>query len=173
MDSTYLAVAGLCLICLTVRTSYELLKKNGRVDLENKALFAAVFAAMCLMLASWPAMGTIDPLRIVVPGGLRWIGLGSATAGLALAVGGIAQLRGVEDIDHLVTTGLYSRLRHPMYCGFILWIAGWVLAFGAIVSIAIGTVGIANILYWRWLEEGALRSRYGEEYRTYQQRTWF
>ncbi len=35
------------------------------------------------------------------------------------------QLKGLENINHLVTTGLFSKIRHPMYDGFILWILGW------------------------------------------------
>ena len=173
MDSTYLLVAGLCLCCLATRTSYELLKKAGKVDAENRALFVVVFVAMCAMLISWPVMCPRDPWRIAVPSIVRWLGLGMATAALALALGGLVQLRGVENIDHLVTTGLFSRIRHPMYAGFILWIVGWVMRDGAVVSLAVGLVGIGNILYWRRLEERALASSYGEVYRTYRQRTWF
>lgn len=96
-----------------------------------------------------------------------------AAAGLVLAIGGLIQLRGLENIDHLVTTGLYARLRHPMYAGFILWIVGWVVAFGALISLAVGIVSVANILFWRWLEERSLQSQHGQVYLSYYQRTWF
>ena len=36
-----------------------------------------------------------------------------------------------------------------------------------------GLAGIANILYWRHLEEGALESLFGEAYRVYRRATWF
>ena len=173
MDTTYLLVAGLCLIGLAIRSSYELLKKAGKVDTKNTAIFAVVFVAMCLMLASWPVMCPRDPWRIALPGVVRWLGLGVVTAALALAVGGLVQLRGLENIDHLVTTGLFSRIRHPMYTGFVLWIAGWVVCYGAVVSLAVGLVCVGNILYWRRLEEGALESQYGEDYRSYRMGTWF
>jgi len=173
MDSTYLLIAALCLIGLAIRTGYEVLKKGGRVDTQNQAAFAVVFVAMCLMLASWTVMCPRDPWRIAVPGVARWIGLGLLVAALALAVGALRQLRGLENIDHLVTTGLFSRLRHPMYTGFILWIVGWVVRYGAMVSLAVGVCCIGNILYWRWLEENALESQYGEAYRSYRRRTWF
>lgn len=48
--------------------------------------------------------------------------LGLTALALVLAIGGLVQLRGLENIDHLVTTGLYSRIRHPMYVGFILFL---------------------------------------------------
>jgi protein-S-isoprenylcysteine O-methyltransferase Ste14 len=173
MTGTYPILAGLCLAGLAVRTGYELLKKDGRLDPRNRAIFALVFVAMSCLLASWPVMCPIDPMRLAAPGCLHWIGLGVVAAGLALAVGGVVQLRGLENIDHLVATGLYSRLRHPMYTGFIMWILGWVLAYGAMVSLAVGIVCVANILYWRRLEERALRSQHGRAYPAYCQRTWF
>jgi len=173
MDGTYLLVAGLCLIGLAIRSSYELLKKAGKVDTKNTAVFAVVFVAMGLMLASWPVMCPLDPWRIAFPGVVRWLGLGVVTAALALAVGALVQLRGLENIDHLVTTGLFSRIRHPMYTGFVLWIVGWVVRHGAVASLALGLVCIGNILYWRRLEEDALESQYGEDYRRYRSGTWF
>jgi protein-S-isoprenylcysteine O-methyltransferase Ste14 len=173
MDSTYLLVAGLCLIGVAIRSGYELLKKAGKVDTKNSAIFAVVFVAMCVMLASWPAMCPLDPWRIPFPGVVRWIGLGLVTGALALAVGGLVQLRGLENIDHLVTTGLFSRIRHPMYTGFILWIVGWLVRYGAAASLVVALVCIGNILYWRRLEEGGLESRYGECYRSYRGGTWF
>ena len=173
MVTTYLIVVGLCLIGLMIRTSYELLKKAGRPGTKNNVIFALVFVAMCVMLASWPVMCPLDPWRIACPGTVEWIGLAVVTAALALMIGGLAQLRGLENIDHLVTTGLFSRLRHPMYAGFVLWIVGWVVCYGAVASLAVGLVCIGNILYWRRLEEGALESRYGEAYRVYRQGTWF
>jgi len=171
--TTYFIVAGLCLIGLLIRTSYELLKQAGRLGTENKVIFALVFVAMCVMLASWPVMCPLDPWRFACPGVVAWIGLGMVTAALVLMIGGLAQLRGLENIDHLVTTGLFTRLRHPMYAGFVLWIVGWVVRYGAVASLAVGLVCIGNILYWRHLEEGVLESLYGENYRVYRQRTWF
>ena len=173
MDGSYLCVAGLCLAGLAVRTGYERLKKAGTVKAGNRAVFAVVLVAMCLVLASWPVMCPLDPWGKASSGVMRWIGIGMVTAGLALAVGGLFQLRGVEDIDHLVATGLYSRLRHPMYAGFILWIVGWVWVHGAVVSLAVGLVCIGNILYWRHLEECAMESLHGDAYRTYRLGTWF
>lgn len=172
MGSTYLILAGLCLAGLMIRNGYELLKKAGRVDAENKVIFVVVFAAMCAMLVSWPLMCAWDPRRMVVPRGVRWVGLGMAAAGFALAIGGMVQLRGVENIAHLVTTGLYSRLRHPMYTGFILWIIGWAAAYGPMTSPFVGVVCIGSVLYWRNLEECAMESRYADDYRAYRRETW-
>ncbi len=169
----WVLVAGLCLGGLSVRTAYEMLKKAGRVDLENRITFGVVFAAMMAMLGSWPVLCAADPWRSALPTVVAWIGLGVVVMGVCLALGGLVQLRGLENIDHLVSAGLYARLRHPMYAGFTLWITGWVLHSGALASLVVGLVCIANVLYWRRLEETALLSRFGEDYRIYRQRTWF
>jgi protein-S-isoprenylcysteine O-methyltransferase Ste14 len=169
----YVAVAVVCVLALAVRTTYELLKKDGRVDTHGKAVFTVVFVAMSCMLASWPAMCRLDPARLALGAGQPLIGGALVAAALGLAFGGLAQLRGLEDVDHLVTSGLYAHLRHPMYVGFVLWIVGWVVLHGALVSAALAVVAVVNIALWRRLEESALLGRYGERYRAYRAATWF
>lgn len=173
MNTDYLVFLGLYVVSLMTRTSYELLKKAGRVNQKSKMLFAVIFVAMCLMWASWFRLCPLDPWLLTLPGIIRWMGLGILLVGGGLAIGAVVQLRGFEDIDHLVTTGLFSKIRHPMYAGFILWILGWGVYHGAVVSLVVGVVGIGNILYWQRLEEAALESRYGEDYRGYRKGTWF
>jgi protein-S-isoprenylcysteine O-methyltransferase Ste14 len=60
-----------------------------------------------------------------------------------------------------------------MYTGFILWIFGWVLAFGAGVSAFAGLACIGDVLFWRYLEENQLAAAYGTEYKEYRKQTWF
>jgi protein-S-isoprenylcysteine O-methyltransferase Ste14 len=92
---------------------------------------------------------------------------------LCLSIGALIQLRGLENINHLVTKGLFSKIRHPMYVGFILWIIGWAIYHGAVISLFVGFVAIGNILYWKRLEEKELESTYREVYLEYRKRTWF
>jgi protein-S-isoprenylcysteine O-methyltransferase Ste14 len=173
VNTDYLVFLNLYLIGLMLRTGYELLKKAGRVNPKNIVVFAVVLVAMCLMWASWFGMCPLDPLRLSLPDMARWMGAGMLIAGLVLSLGALAQLRGVENINHLVTTGLFSKIRHPMYAGFILWIFGWVIYHGAVLSLFVGFVGIGNILYWQRLEEEELESRYRSDYRGYRKSTWF
>jgi protein-S-isoprenylcysteine O-methyltransferase Ste14 len=173
MTTDYFVFLGLHLGGLTVRTGYELLKKAGRVNPKSRLVFALVLAAMGLLWASWFSLCPLDPVPLDLPESVRWGGLGLFILGLGLAIGSLVQLRGLENIDHLVTTGLFSRLRHPMYTGFILWIVGWAIYHGAFVSFGLGLVGLGNILFWRRLEEENLESWYGEDYRGYRQGTWF
>jgi protein-S-isoprenylcysteine O-methyltransferase Ste14 len=60
-----------------------------------------------------------------------------------------------------------------MYTGFMLWIVGWSIYHGAFFSLAVGVIGIANIFYWRRLEDERLSAQYGDAYQEYRRATWF
>jgi protein-S-isoprenylcysteine O-methyltransferase Ste14 len=158
---------------LGIRTVYETLKKSGKVDTKSLGIFSVVFVGMVLMLTSWIRMCPLDPWRIDPPVAIRGIGLALLGVGVALAVAGIVQLRGLENIDHLITSGLFSKLRHPMYTGFMLWISGWVIYYGAVLSLLVAILSVGAILYWRRLEESSLETLYGDAYRDYRNATWF
>jgi len=173
MESTYLILILTFVVCLFVRTAYELLKEAGKVNPESKIIFAFIFTTMCTLWACWFALCPLDPFQVTIPDVLRWSGLSLFIVGMVLAFGALLQLKGLENIDHLVTTGLFTRIRHPMYTGFGLWILGWSTYHGAFASLAIGLVGIANIIYWRRLEDARLLAQYGDTYQQYRLTTWF
>ena len=173
MKTGYLVFLSLYFLGLIIRAIYEQLKKTGRVNPKSIIVYSIVLVAMCLMWASWFNICPLDPLQLSFPRMVRWIGFGIFLLGLGLAIGAVIQLKGVENINHLVTTGLFSKIRHPMYVGFILWIFGWAIYHGAVISLFVGFVGILNILYWKKLEETEMESNYGETYLEYRKRTWF
>ena len=170
---SYVTLTIICLFALLVRTGYEQLKLRGIVKPENRIAVAIIFAFMMALWASWFGLCPEDPLPLDLPDPLRWLGLGLVILGLILALTALGQLRGVENIDHLVTTGLFARLRHPMYAGFILWVVGWILYHGAGASIAPGSLIIANVFYWAGLEDAHLRVKFGAAYEEYRKQTWF
>jgi protein-S-isoprenylcysteine O-methyltransferase Ste14 len=173
MDIQYTLISGFCLTGLGLRTAYELLKKADKVDTRNQLIFGLVFLAMCCLLVSWPIMCPKDPRQLSLPEPIRWVGSSLVILGLGLAVGGLIQLRSLENTEHLVTSGLFSKIRHPMYSGFIFWILGWVLHYGAMTSLIVACVCIITILWWRQLEEEKLKIQFGEEYQSYTKQTWF
>jgi len=173
MKTAFLIFVFLHFSGLVIRAVYERLKQNGRADPESRLTVAVIFAVMCLLWASWFNMCSLDPYKLALSAGVRWAGLGLFFAGLVFSVGATLQLRGVENIEHLVTTGLFRKTRHPMYLGFILWILGWAIYHGAALSLLCGCVTILNIIHWKRLEEKQLASRYRQTYAAYRSKTWF
>jgi protein-S-isoprenylcysteine O-methyltransferase Ste14 len=173
MEDSYLILVVVFLVSVFLRTGYELLKEAGKIDPENKAIFTLIVSVMCALWMSWFSLCSLDPSLVKVPDAVRWIGLGLFIGGMILAVGALVQLRGVENIKHLVTTGLFAKIRHPMYAGFVMWILGWSMYHDAVVSLLVGLIGIVNIMYWRQLEEARLLAQYGDTYQQYQLATWF
>ena len=169
----YIVLVIVFLLGLLIRYLYERLKLTGRIDSKIRLIFSIIFSVMMLIWASWFAMIPLDPWRLELPGIIRWLGIAVFILGLILAFGALFKLKGLENIEFLATTGIFSRIRHPMYMGFILWILGLALYHGAIFSLIPGIIGIANILYWRYLEDAEMNARYGETYTTYSNRTWF
>jgi protein-S-isoprenylcysteine O-methyltransferase Ste14 len=72
----------------------------------------------------------------------------------------------------LVTTGIYSKVRHPLYASLILWAAGqpallqnWIAGFAGAVAVAL--VWLVRVP----AEEAMMRESFGEEYVRYSAQT--
>jgi len=73
---------------------------------------------------------------------------------------------------HLVTSGIYRWLRHPMYTGILLVVAGLLLREpGLFVAIA-GAIVIGFLFVKSRFEEQLLAARY-PEYSEYRKRAWW
>jgi protein-S-isoprenylcysteine O-methyltransferase Ste14 len=73
----------------------------------------------------------------------------------------------------LVTTGLYSRIRHPVY------VFGTMAAWSAFLALQVwplfwAMVALGGVTFLRIRkEEQVLRQAFGREYEEYRRRTWF
>lgn len=169
---TYFLLVGVFFASIAFRFLYEHLRKQGRLDPRDKLVFALVFLDMCAMWASWSNLCPLDPWKIEFPTWLRWTGMAANLLGWGLFLGGAIQLRGLENIEHLATTGLYAKFSHPMYTGFLLWLSGLPLWNNSATSLVVGAVGAAAVWRWRSQEELQLESKYGPAWRDYKTRTW-
>jgi len=173
MSNAFILLLTLFLLSLGIRTSYEILKEKKRINPENKFIFAIIFSAMTVLWISWFNLCPLDPFKVTLPLLIQLSGFILSAIGLVLFIVALVQLRGLENIDHLVTSGLYAKLRHPMYTSFILWLVGFSLYKGGLMSMAAGVICVVNVLYWRRNEEKKLIEFYGEIYQNYRKSTWF
>jgi protein-S-isoprenylcysteine O-methyltransferase Ste14 len=81
---------------------------------------------------------------------------------------GEAELRPAEHEQVLVTAGLHSRLRHPIYVAHLCHMAAWTLAGGLLVSFILLGISLFLTFPWMiWLEERELEKRFGQSFRDY------
>lgn len=94
-----------------------------------------------------------------------------AEEGFRLLRGMGAPTGGFEDTTHLVTTGLYRFVRHPMYGSFLLGAAGAFLKRPSLVGLALLLLVAAFIVATARVEERGNVEKFGEAYRAYQKET--
>ena len=73
----------------------------------------------------------------------------------------------------LVTNGLYSRIRNPIYVFGSLVVAGVLLYINKPRALWVFVVIIPLQIYRARQEEKILQARFGDEYQQYKSRTWF
>ena len=73
----------------------------------------------------------------------------------------------------LVTTGLYSKIRNPIYVFGMLLIAGIIVYVGHYWWL-LALLPLAGMQFWRVRSESAvLEAKFGDEYRHWRDQTWF
>jgi len=139
----------------------------------------AVFFLLIIFLVMYIiGMKWIDLFSFPLPNWLRWAGFGLGLFSVVfwtwtqihLDTQWSAQLQ-LRKEHHLVTSGPYVRIRHPLYSAMFGWAvalglltANWIFAAMAVLSIA-GTVARVP------KEEQMMIEAFGEEYKAYMQRT--
>ena len=72
-----------------------------------------------------------------------------------------------EKIEKLLTTGIFSHVRHPMYASLVLIVLGFAFASGiAMVLIPAIVIAVLNLLT-ALKEEEFLLEKFGDEYKEY------
>src|SRR5436309_4876748 len=85
-----------------------------------------------------------------------------------------AQLGGLPEVlpnrrEHrLVTTGIRSRVRHPVYLGHLCEMVAWSIGSGLVVCWSLTAFAIITGAVMIRMEEAELEKRFGTEYRRYQ-----
>ena len=137
----------------------------------------------------WVVAQTVLGWAIIATGflGPTWSGplrVATSIAGAALiAAGGALAFRGARDLRgaftplprpragaELVTTGVYARVRHPVYGGLIVAALGWGLLRASPVTMGLG-LGLAGLFYLKSQREEAWLVERFPDYVAYRERT--
>ncbi|MDH5762373.1 MAG: isoprenylcysteine carboxylmethyltransferase family protein [Nitrospinota bacterium] len=109
---------------------------------------------------------------------LVYVGLTVGLSGVALWMVAMAHLGKSLAVlpggERLVTHGVYRYLRHPVYVGIDMTLFGLFLAVGSTYGMIYFCLVVVplNIIRSRF-EEKALMQKFGDDYNTYRQKTWF
>lgn len=168
----FLGLVIICTITHIIRSIYEILK-HKKVLGPNKLSFVIMFINMLVLWGTWFALCSIDIYKINLPAIIRYFGLILFCFGIITFLMGFFTIKTLESYEgDLITKGIYSKIRHPMYFGFILWLIGFPIFFGALFSCILSFLFIVNVLFWRYLEEKELEKRF-PSYPDYKKTTIF
>jgi len=147
-------------------------EKNGEHPLGH----AGQLFCFVVFLAVWAAdsfvgrWSTLAARRVPLAARLGLLGLALAAA--VSLIRSAAEVHHIEgQSDHVVTTGAFRHVRHPIYLGVMLVYLGLAVATASLLSLAV-LVGI--FFYYNYIagyEERLLAARFGEAYREYKART--
>jgi protein-S-isoprenylcysteine O-methyltransferase Ste14 len=172
MEIIYFIWFGICFVCYFIRTVFNVLNYKKSPWAESRKLLAVVYIVMFILWFSWFCMCFNDPIEMDIPDWIGYVGLGSFIMGFALFILSHGKMKGFEDKGKLVTEGIYSKIRNPMYLGFIIWIVGFPIFTRSLITLLSSVIWISFILTWKRLEEKELEKKY-ENYREYKKRTLF
>lgn len=147
--------------------------KIGAAFFRHRSWLPIFFLAAVLV-----GPGTTPPTRWVTTSPLRWVigvlivVLGEWYRMSGVAAAGTETRRRSRAVQRLVTYGVFSWSRNPLYNGnFLIWM-GFVVISGVLwflpVAIVLFAVEYSFIVRY---EEGVLESIFGEEYLAYKRRT--
>ena len=168
----FLVSAVVCIITHIIRLIYEILK-HKQILKANKLSFVIIFTNMILLWCSWVVLCVFDIQKIEISGIIRYFGISLSGIGIVIFLVAFFTIKSLESYEgDLITKGIYSIVRHPMYLGFILWLIGLPLFFEGLFSLILSIIFISNILFWRLLEEKELVKRFSS-YMDYRKKTIF
>lgn len=166
-----IAGAVLCLLSYTLRLAAHIsIYRRGMAGLRSHVLSIFTF----LGYFGWGYWSSADPVKMNISTSVSVpIGVASAVIGLGLFLYTEIKKHGVGEADQLVTRGIYSKIRHPMYIGLVLLHFGFPFIFRSFVACLSTVLWAGFISIWTRFEEKNLEQRFGQKYIDYKKQTWF
>lgn len=171
-NKNFFLLVIVCVLAHIIRTIYEVLK-HKKIIPASKLSFLIIFTNMAVLWISWFLLCSADAYKLILPAFVRYIGIAITITGAGLFFTALFTIKTLETYSgDLITKGIYSIVRHPMYLGFICWLIGAPLFFNTVTGFELAILFIANVLFWRHLEELELEKRF-TGYKEYKLKTVF
>ncbi|MFN0127286.1 MAG: methyltransferase family protein [Verrucomicrobiales bacterium] len=138
--------------------------RGTRWVVVQMALLAALAVTAPLSRGGWPALASTVPAALLFLYAV-WTGVaGVRELGRNLTPRPTPKLDG-----SLVTTGIYARVRHPLYASLIALGLGWALAWSSLPAVALA-IGLAGFLHAKARHEEKILVRIFHSYFDYMTR---
>jgi len=148
---------------------------QGKMVAAGSLLLPGLLFAYAMAPAAFERMGRVPGMRAMAfkLGGLLALCLGTAVAAVAMQTMGSAWRIGVdwEERTQLISEGIYSRVRHPIYSGVLVACLGVFLMTASVFFLAVLLCYAAALWRQAVLEERYLEAQFGQEYYAYMKRT--
>ncbi|MFZ0733331.1 MAG: isoprenylcysteine carboxylmethyltransferase family protein [Candidatus Sulfotelmatobacter sp.] len=137
-----------------------------------KLYFFTVLQVLAMAALVWSLIFWKGPWNAEREVGTVLVVFGIAFIGVArYQLGGSFSIR--PEAHKLVTTGLYSKIRNPIYVFGMVLVTGVILVFqNPVLWVFLLILVIAQTIRAR-REARVLESAFGDEYREYRRKTWF
>jgi protein-S-isoprenylcysteine O-methyltransferase Ste14 len=149
------------------------------LTLENEGLLPMKFKKIILILF---AVGVLPLILIRLlskfPHDLiTYLGIGLIIPSFVLLLIAFYQLGNSFDVTpqakELVTKGLYSKIRHPMYLFQIVLFLGLAMVSRAVITYGFCIFAIVFVIWRVRRENRILEEKFGDAYRAYHEQVWF
>jgi protein-S-isoprenylcysteine O-methyltransferase Ste14 len=131
-----------------------------------------VAAGVVLVLLGWLAIKYSGRYGLVLARSpvLDMLSVSLLLVSAVIRVMAFKEIRCTYRIRNLVTSGIYSKTRNPVYLAFMLIIAGIALLSRGLLAFAWFLVSVAVLYYLAKKEENDLERAFGDEYLKYKKR---
>jgi len=171
------AVLGIYWALSAVGTKKVAVNENAGLRVFRLAMLVLMFV---LLGTDWARLGPLGQRFLRRHSNVEWLGVALTAAGIALAIWARRTLgrnwsdKVVLKVDHeLIGSGPYRYLRHPIYGGVLLAMAGTVLTIGEWRGVLALAVLSVNYYVKARREERILAANFGEAFAEHKQRTGF
>lgn len=180
-------IFNILLLCLLLSELFIFIytfQKGGKKSKEDKGSKWLLYAnfILCIWISFYFVSQSVPAAirNMSFPYFISYIGLAFIPTGIAIRIKAVLTLKKAFTLtvqtsknQHLVTTGLYHKLRHPAYTGSIISLLGVALSFRNILAVIF--VFTLCLLFYGIrirIEENALNERFHAEFQEYKKHSF-